>query len=371
MSVLKTYDMSSIEQVIMTNNEVDNIRKENEFKNYTVKDIMLVRATDIYPQDRLIKPLSEGHFIRKDNKNFIYCKLFPAIMEEAFETYSVYYRDTIHFTENGIVDSHLYGNFENRDFIILEPLEEQIDKADFRNLAGQDTYAVGDIELSNRAILIIESSKYEKILKDYPNIEDFNIILYKGIPQEEIDKLDMTDLDLAFNANYERAIVEQVLVDLGYVPELIGQHYILQSETSDKILKLNEILGNEKGIESNSKHCYSIEAKEEKEINNKISNINDLMLFDFFIKINGLEIAGDDLSKFYKSNGELYCNDAANFLIKMLGLEKIAQDIKNFNNTIEEMAKCNRFPTAKEFLRGNIPNIYEEYLLYKETSKKL
>ena len=51
-----------------------------------------------------------------------------------------------------------------------------------------------------------------------------------------------------FDVNDQRAIVETVLMDLGYTPELIGSHYIINSPTSDKIRKVNSQLAEQYGV---------------------------------------------------------------------------------------------------------------------------
>ena len=89
----------------------------------------MVRATDYLDSDGVMKPYSESPNIVKGSQNFLCDQLSDKSEIESFETYYPHYRSTIHTTENGLVSSHMYGNFDKRKFIILDPLRNQIDKA--------------------------------------------------------------------------------------------------------------------------------------------------------------------------------------------------------------------------------------------------
>ena len=359
MPIIKGYDISKIDNVKEISKEVFDRQKERQYFKYSIDDIMLVRTTDIFPKNRKIETIADTSFMIK-KENFIYSALSYSLdfnELEKLKSYQHYYRSTIHFTENGLVSSHMYGNFDNQSFIILEPLNEQLEKSNFRNFAGQDTFIQGSMALSDKAIIIINFEKYEEIKQNYPEIEEFNIILYKGIPKEIKKKYieEHANESPYFYVNDERAIVEKVLLDLDYTPELIGSHYIISSPTSDKIVELNEKLGNEYGVLANGKHNYSIEYDNDEKTNEKIKYIYDKILLDFIINKHNID------SNLVSSNDKIMNKTAYN-LVDILGVDTIINDIEDFNNTMENMKKSGLLPTNNELLNGSIPNVFDYYV---------
>lgn len=364
MPIIKKYDLNKVEDVQKTYDLMCEMQEKHKYDLYDENSIMLVRTTSIFPKNRELKTLKESTFIAKSGMNFIHSAYYYELDRNTLnqlETYEVYYRSTIHFTENGLVLSHMYGNFENQSFIILEPLKEQLGKSDFRNFAGQDTFVKGSVTLSDKAILIIKSGAYESLKEQYPELETFNVILYDGIKKETKEKYieDNPDKLADFDVNDERAIVELVLMDLGIVPELIGTHYIVQSPTSEKIEKLNIKLGEKYNVLSNGKHNYSEEYKKDFENNLIITNIFNKLLLDFIVRKHNLNINE------YLDNNEI-TNNTAFRLVDLLGLEEISLTINDFNETIEKMKEDNLLVTSEEILNNNIPNIYDAYTQYNE-----
>ena len=271
------------------------------------------------------------------------------------EAYELAYRSTVHFTENGLVVSHMYGNFDNRPFIILEPLVEQLN-SNIRNFAGQDTFIKGEVTLSEKAIIIVRSEDYDSLKQTYPEIENFNVVLYNGITKENKEKYIKENEDNLpeFDVNDERAVVEMSLMDLGYTPELIGTHYLINSPTSEKINQVNKELATKYNTPYWANHCNTDEYKEDTRINLLITEIFNKLLLDFIIKRNGL-----DASMF---EGQRTTRYTAERLIMLIGIEKIIDDIEKFNATIEKMQELNLIPTAEELINNNIPNIYDNYI---------
>lgn len=183
MPIIKKYDISEIDEVKRISSLVKETQEDNRYNEYTPDDIMLIRITNVFPFNGKIKPLSSVCHVEKSQMNFI-CNALSRKLDyntlEQLETYEPYYRSTVHFTLNGLVSSHMYGNFSNQNFIILEPLSEQLNKADFGNFCGQDTFIKGSMTLSEKAIIIIKDEVYADIRELYPEIENYNVILYKG-----------------------------------------------------------------------------------------------------------------------------------------------------------------------------------------------
>ena len=363
MSVIKKYDMSSIVEVKDTANMAIKAREDAKYKVYTKDDIMLVRATNVFPINGVIEPLSDASFIVKSKLNFIYQALANELDYDKLkeiETCEVYYRSTVHFTENGLVSSHMYGNFDNQDFIILDPVSEHIGLSDIRNFAGQDTFIKGKVKLSSKAMIVIKAENYEKIKNLYPEIEDYNVVVYNGIPKSVKDEY-IANSDEVFSEVYvndEKAIVEKILLDLGYVPEIIGSHYIINSPTSDKIYKVNEELGEQYKVLSNAKHHYTEEYKEDIAKNILISDVFNKMLLKFIIdrhNINNVIDFNDEINRI-----------TAYKLIELFGVDEIINDIKLFNDTVNKMVETRKFPTSAQLLDSNIPDVYSSYVEFSD-----
>lgn len=361
MAILKCYDMSTIDKVKKSNEKVCEIQENQKYSTYTQDNIMLVRTTNVFPENRIVKTLANSSFITKLRTNFIYYAYYNELdynQLKKLETYELYYRSTIHFTENGLVSSHLYGNFDNQSFIILEPLNSQLDKSDFRNFAGQDTFIKGDVVLSENAILIIKLQDYDILKQQYPEIENFKVVLYKGISEkvkEEYINENPNNLP-EFDVNDERAIVETVLIDLGYTPELIGSHYLINSPTSEKIERVNTELGKKYNVLANGKHNCSKEYEEDYEKNLIITEIFNKLLLEFISKMHNIELTETDKERIN--------NYTAYNLVEIIGLDEVYNCIEKFNNTIEKMQELNLLPTSEQLLNNSIPDIYNAYLYY-------
>lgn len=367
MAIIKTYDISTVEEVIKIHELTAHYQEQHKYDEYSKENIMLVRTTDQFPTNRILQTLANSFFIMKNSMNFIcsYINYYglerlnipenPREISKKVETYEMGYRSTMHFTENGIVVSHDYGNFDNRPFIILEPLIEQLDKSDIRNFAGQDTFMKGNVTLSDKAIIIINTEEYDNLKGQYPEIDEFNIITYNGIPKE-IKEQYIKDHEYElpeFNVNDHRAVVEIALMDLGYVPELVGTKYLIESPTSAKVNKVNQELAEEKQVTYWTNHCNTEDFKEDHEKGLIITQKFNKLLLDFIIKRHALDplmFEGQQISYY-----------TAEFLIQNLGIEAIIDDVEAFNKTIEKMQEHHLLPTGEELLNNARVDIYTNY----------
>ena len=93
------------------------------------------------------------------------------------------FRETIHFAINGIVSSHMDGNFENRKCIIIEPFEEHINDSNLKNVQPNDLYFDGSIRLTYEAVILTPIDVYEKE-KDKEEFQElkntYKVIVFKG-----------------------------------------------------------------------------------------------------------------------------------------------------------------------------------------------
>ena len=76
MAIIKTYAMSTIEEVKNSTRLMRKMQEERKYEEYTRENIMLVRTTNVFPTDRKITTLAESTFISKTTTNFIHSALF-------------------------------------------------------------------------------------------------------------------------------------------------------------------------------------------------------------------------------------------------------------------------------------------------------
>ena len=224
-------------------------------ESYTIDDCVLVRTTAHFPHDRIVQTPKNAHaysyesssyfayaigdYIDKIEPNLSYLERKLAIeeMEKGFKVFFPTYRSTVHFAINGRVGSHGYGNFEERDFIIIEPLSHHIDEESLIGLRGNDTYFNDDIILSEEASIVIAKEKFEKMQQDSSLIEElskFRIFVYEGDEIEAVGK---------------------AIQLLGYDTYTVNGHGYVEDEGMKMISFLRQ-LSLEKGI-SNEPHAYS------------------------------------------------------------------------------------------------------------------
>lgn len=157
----------------------EKIKRVNQDFNFTLSDLVLVRSVreDMFPLYGFYYPLSENTGYKSTLNPFDY--LFSSIKfgydynylhkdlsdykEEDTNLYHSIYRDTKHFTIN-----HLSSNangffipvttFNNRPFIIIEPMQEHINNRLLVNLNPIDTFFNlhdTSMRVSNNAIFLI------------------------------------------------------------------------------------------------------------------------------------------------------------------------------------------------------------------------
>ena len=320
-------------------------RIEKKGISYTENDIMLVRTTDIMPDDGVIKPFFDGIVFGENGCNFLYNVLghradFNYLH---FCNYYVSYRSTVHFTENGLVSSHMQGNFDGRDFIILEPLSNQIEKCDFRLFAGQDTFIKGEMKLSKDAIILVSACKFNDLTNKYPNLLNYNLYAYKGDSQ---------------------TAVEMLLYDLGYIPETIGSSNIIPSMTSHSLEVFNKNEAVKRGVAANIKHCDTKEYEEDNQYRFKLCEIFDYLLYKFIID-SLIDVDKKEYYEDYHNRSELrYIMEN---IVQKYGYNKLKELVDLFNRTLSKMREENKIPSVFEILNGNMPDIYENYEIITKT----
>ena len=85
-------------------------------------DLVLVRTTTMFPKGGIVETTDKHSDLLTEDSPFAReLKESGVIDLDKYNIVKFQNRRTIHFTLNGLVGSHEYGNFQNRNFIIIEP----------------------------------------------------------------------------------------------------------------------------------------------------------------------------------------------------------------------------------------------------------
>lgn len=304
-------------------------------KEYTINDCVLVRTTDIFPMDGIVQTPINGNAyefgrssiigeaiskkVREKHPNYYmteeegekYSKEL-AEFEVCFETC----RRTIHFAMNGLVGTTAYGNFDNKPFVIFEPLKYHIGPS-LKCLRVEDVYFDNDMRLSNECSILLE----ENYLKENSNnlefleqLKNFNVYVYRGNQQAAVSKV-LSDLGydsfLISSNGYSNGLSDGMAASKmwRFVNDFATQNNIsLDRHFYSEINQEDSIIRQEKGREIDIKHLTYIldNSTVSEELKNKIVPL-------LYEHPSYLESLMDDL-------------------VNELGLEQIKQLTKEFND---------------------------------------
>lgn len=320
------------------------IEEKLEKKSYTDDDIVLVRSTDHLPTSGVIPAICNVPFvtpIRGIAYNAIdafYNKMGLSWDErkeivENNTPLSTQYRSSVHFCLNGVVASHMYGNFDKNPFVIIEPFKYHKNDKNILAVRGEDTYFENQLNLSKEAIILVDERYIDKVIDSKIN-EQYQVIYYQGNQREAID---------------------MVLVKNGILPELIGSNHIIDSKTSEMIREFIRDRGYPQ-----DKHCYS---KSYKEDDQKNFLLWDLYAREFFTYLYS-EIYGNinDKMKEIELLSTFFANDNDKLkiltsIIEEIGIDSYKKVVADFNNLIIEKINSGLYPTNNEILASGVLNL--------------
>lgn len=300
---------------------------DEELKPYSLNDCVLVRTTNFFPFNHEVHtPLADRAY---EFTNSIYFEealrdiLKEKGEEEKYKIFSKIPRETIHFAINGLVQSHDYGNFEGRKFIIIEPLKYHIDES-LLSIRPEDTFFKGNITLSNESVILMNIDTYESIKND-PNYEKElnsfpNIFVYSG--------------------NNEELAVKETLNILGYDSFLVSNNYFTNGSDKDYPAKeMTDFLREFTKTHSipQTAHIYTDEYKKEHEEIIKNAEEIDTRHLKYILENSGLpseyiEIILEKSKYYYLKDFK----DEIKELINKIGLETLANLTKEFNQIMIE-----------------------------------
>ena len=305
-------------------------------KEYSLDELCLVRATDIFPSDNCIKSLTNANALLKTPSIIFKEALSDNPLKDSCKILYEGYRTTIHFSINGMVGNHMYGNFSNRNFIIIEPFINHITD-NLISLRSEDTYFKDCVFLSNKASMIISRKKLDEIKNDI-EYQDFlfkhKIFIY-DFSEDEIKNMFAKYDNENCRMLFEQRLVNCVLEQLGYPHFTIGNHGYIDNNQS--VEYMNRFIDNLRkkmnfGCERHFNSSIHLNDSELNQLNLKKSDIN---FYRYVLNHYGIN-DGPLYSyiKFFEYNGNyesfeyasILFDDAGNIILK----EDIIEKIKNF-----------------------------------------
>lgn len=314
------------------------IREKKDKGVYTSSDIALVRATDHLPLNGVIPAISTVPFVEKMHD--VAHEAVDAIFNEqgiAWEDrkervkdltpLSTQYRSSVHFCLNGLVASHMQGNFTGNPFVIIEPFKEHENDDNILAVRGEDTYFKDGLQLSDKAVILVDERCAQGCLDC--GLDSNQFIFYRG-DQEEATNI--------------------VLAKMGYVPELIGKDYIIDSDTSEMIREFIR-----KSNYPQDKHCFSESYREDDEKNlilwkKYAENFYSYLYSNVYGDITDKKREIDYLS-------QVMCYDRRAIehfsgFIKTIGLENYENIVNAYNGAIIEKIERGEYPNNNQILSG-------------------
>lgn len=306
---------------------------------YSAEDIAIVRVTDHLPVDGVMPAISNVPFVAKMND--LAFEAVDSILEEQglsweerkdiareYSPLSTQYRSSVHFCLNGVVSSHAYGNFEGNPFVVIDPFSAHENDENILAVRGEDTYFKGGVSLSKNAVILVDE-RYAEHLLDSDISERFQVIYYRG------DQAKAT---------------ESVLLNMGIVPEVVGQDYIIDSSTSGFINSFIDTKGYPR-----DKHCYSESYRSD---DMKTYELWQKYAENFYTYIysNVYENVSEKQQEIsYLVNTDRYDSTAIEIFkntIKLIGLDNYKSLVDSYNSSITTRIERGEYPNNNEILAG-------------------
>lgn len=341
------------------------LKEEKQNKGYyDATDVALVRVTEHFPVNKVVPAICNVPFVCKINSDikgamFSILKENDSVLKEINEQlslvtaysdeqykllqkregridellsiamelspYSTQYRSSVHFCLNGVVSNHSKGTFDGK-FVIIEPFVAHENDSNILAVRPEDTYFEEQIILSDKATILVEENARES-LSVIPNIEDYNIVFYKG------------NRDLAVN---------KVLVQMGIVPEKVEEHNIKLSETS-------RFLGDfiTKKDYCNEKHVYAESYRADDLKNIQLWPMYEQEFYSYLLMFIKDENIKNTLQNIMLSESMMFNKeDLIKEIIVQIGMEEFKKITNEFNQKILSQIAEGNYPTNKELISG-------------------
>ena len=344
-----------------------------------IKNIELVRATNIIPVDGIVRPISEVPYLRKEKgtefsdamrdllrrkgllKEVDWTKPdeVSEIAKENSEIlnqympYSSDYNSMVLWSLNGLVPDDMNNTFSDKTCAIIDGLAEQIDQSEVVSLVPTDTAIKGSVNLSNGATVLISRERYETLTQEEReklDKLDINITIFEGDLKETVDK------ELTKEGRYTAETLSLRREDDGY----------LRSDTSDGVRKTIRSVALIRRIPQ-VLHWNVITGQYDKldplEPLDKLENVKD----DFknsgivkdFYKNAFFEYLFSKMDIDNKAKGDaLYSPESSVYMealcdeIDRIGIDKYKSMLDEYNKSLEQLRKSGKLPTPQEIVNS-------------------
>ena len=189
------------------NQEIEECCDLNFSKENIQEELMIVHATDYFPENGEIKTSKNANVIYGD--------------EEVGKYFS--HRNTIHFSLNHRVTQNDGGNWSDMKYMILMPFQD-LNIQNLVSLEAVDSYVEGNIALSDNTVILVNEENYEELSEEQK--KQYCFFKFKG------------DSKIA---------LQEALILLGKKPQRVHVHNLLSEENAKAILEYRERLSKEYG----------------------------------------------------------------------------------------------------------------------------
>lgn len=226
-----------------------------------IKNIALVRATNVIPVDGVVRPISAVPYLRKEKDTEFSTSMRDLLRRkgllkevdwtkpdeinkiskentktlEQYVPYNSDYNSMVLWSLNGLVPDDMNNTFSDKTCAIIDGLAEQIEQSEMVSLVPTDTAIKGNVNLSNKATILIDKDRYETL------------------SLEEKDKLAKLNLNVTiFQGNLKEAVNEALIRKGRYTAETLSlareDDGYIKSDTSDEVRRTIRDVANERNI---------------------------------------------------------------------------------------------------------------------------
>lgn len=338
-----------------------------------IKNIALVRATNVIPVDGVVRPISAVPYLRKEKDTEFSTSMRDLLRRkgllkevdwtkpdeinkiskentktlEQYVPYNSDYNSMVLWSLNGLVPDDMNNTFSDKTCAIIDGLAEQIEQSEMVSLVPTDTAIKGNVNLSNKATILIDKDRYETL------------------SLEEKDKLAKLNLNVTiFQGNLKEAVNEALIREGRYTAETLSlareDDGYIKSDTSDEVRRTIRDVANERNI-AQVLH-WSVITGQNDELD-KLENVKDdfengCIVKDFYKRA----FFGYLFSKMNIDNGTkeyaLYFPDSSKYMedlcdeIGRIGIDKYKSLVDEYNKSLEQLRETGKLPTPQQIVNS-------------------
>lgn len=338
-----------------------------------IKNIALVRATNVIPVDGVVRPISAVPYLRKEKDTEFSTSMRDLLRRkgllkevdwtkpdeinkiskentktlEQYVPYNSDYNSMVLWSLNGLVPDDMNNTFSDKTCAIIDGLAEQIEQSEMVSLVPTDTAIKWNVNLSNKATILIDKDRYETL------------------SLEEKDKLAKLNLNVTiFQGNLKEAVNEALIRKGRYTAETLSlareDDGYIKSDTSDEVRRTIRDVANERNI-AQVLH-WSVITGQNDELD-KLENVKDdfengCIVKDFY-KRAFFEYL---FSKMNIDNGTkeyaLYFPDSSKYMedlcdeIDRIGIDKYKSLVDEYNKSLEQLRETGKLPTPQQIVNS-------------------